>query len=410
MLKQRTLEKTIKKAAKTFPAIVVTGPRQSGKTTLLKALTQRTHRFVSLEDPDVRIRAKEDPRRFFELHRPPLVIDEIQYVPELLSYIKTQIDEDRSPGQWMLTGSQNFVLMQGVSQSLAGRAAILSLLPFSYAERIDRTAQSMAPSSWVRALDPRTMPRVSSDVSLATAILRGGYPELARSETVDRQVWCASYIATYLERDVRNLAHVGDMSAFERFLRLCAIRTGQLLNLSDLARDIGISVPTAKRWISILETGYQISLLPAYYENVGKRFVKRPKLYFTDTALATYLLGIHDPETLLHTPTFGALFETMIVTDVLKRFLHVGAMPSLYYMETHDGFEIDLVVEDARQLFAYEIKSAATITRKHAGSLDRISEPLRSRIARRAVISAARESFPLADGIDNVRWQDALAL
>ena len=342
-MKPRALSRVIGRALKTFPAIVVTGPRQSGKTTLLKTLFRDTHAFVTLEDPDVRIRAKEDPLEFLARFKPPVIIDEIQYAPELLSYIKTRIDENRKPGQWLFTGSQHFGLMQGISQSLAGRAAVLSLLPFSLAERIGRGDSTPAAADWLKVL--RSCSEAEANLSLGEVLLRGNYPEIASRKAVDRQIWSGSYIATFLERDVRNLAHIGDLSQFERFLRLCAVRTGQLLNLSDLARDIGVSVPTAKRWLSILEAGYQIFLLYPYYRNVGKRLVKSPKMYFNDTALAAYLLGLHDKDTLFNSPSFGHLFETMVVTDVLKRFLHGGEMPSMYYLRTRDGLEIDLVIE-----------------------------------------------------------------
>ena len=215
-MKPRMLARTLAKAVKSFPAIVVTGPRQSGKTTLLKMLFSKTHRFVSLEDPDVRIRAKEDPLHFLEQYQPPVIIDEIQYVPELLSYIKTRIDERRKPGQWLFTGSQHFTLMQGISQSLAGRAAVLSLLPFSFSERMGQGERSADVTHLLKELTPDQ--RWDKKVSLSEVILRGNYPEIASRKRVDRQLWCGSYISTYLERDVRNVGQIGDLSQFERFL------------------------------------------------------------------------------------------------------------------------------------------------------------------------------------------------
>jgi len=396
------------RAMRTFPAIVVTGPRQSGKTTLLRTLYGATHAFVTLEDPDVRIRAKEDPLAFLARHKPPVIIDEIQYAPELLSYIKTRIDEHRKPGQWLFTGSQHFGLMQGISQSLAGRAAVLTLLPFSVAERIGRGETALRAMDWVRAL-PGSSETVSG-LPLREVLLRGNYPEIASRKAVDRQLWCASYISTFLERDVRNLAQIGDLSQFERFLRLCAVRTGQLLNLSDLARDIGISVPTAKRWLSVLEAGYQVYLLYPYYQSLGKRLVKSPKLYFNDTALSSFLLGIHDQEALFNSPSFGNLFETLIVTDVLKRFLHAGELPSLYYLRTRDGLEIDLVLELGQKLHLFEIKGAMTVWPKHADSLNRIMSNLKSSVRTAGIIARAPGSFVLKKGIHHFNWKDALAI
>lgn len=407
-MKPRMLARTILKAMKSFPAIVVTGPRQSGKTTLLKMLFSKTHRFVTLEDPDVRIRAKEDPLHFLEQYEPPVIIDEIQYVPELLSYIKTRIDQRRKPGQWLFTGSQNFILMQGISQSLAGRAAVLSLLPFSFSERIGQGEISREVATWLKELNSGQ--KCDDKVSLSEVMLRGNYPEIASKRSVDRQLWCGSYISTYLERDVRNLAQIGDLSQIERFLKLCATRTGQLLNLSELAKEIGMSVPTVKRWLSILETGYQVYLLYPYYKSVGKRLVKSPKLYFNDTALASYLLGLHDRETLINSPNFGNLFETMVVTDFLKRFLHSGQMPSMYYMRTRDGLEVDLVLESDQKLHLFEIKSAMTILPKHASSLLKINSDLKSLVKTSAIISISADNFQVRKGIHNYNWKNILGV
>jgi len=405
-MKPRTLGRVIVRAMKTFPAVVITGPRQSGKTTLLKSLCSKTHAFVTLEDPDARLRAKEDPVQFLARHKPPVILDEIQYTPDLLSYIKTRIDENRKPGQWLFTGSQHFGLMQGISQSLAGRAAVLSLLPFSLAERSGRGAEAMDVPRWLRSL--RSTAPIRAGKPLSEILLRGGYPEIASRKAVDRQLWCGSYISTYLERDIRGLSQIGDLSQFERFLRICAVRTGQILNLSDMARDIGVSVPTAKRWLSILETGYQVFLLYPYYQNLGKRLVKSPKLYFNDTALACYLLGLADRDAVLNSPSFGALFETLIVTDVLKRFVHSGAMPSMYYLRTRDGLEIDLVIEIGQKIHLFEIKSAMTSWPKHADSLVRAKAQWKDRVLSAAVISRAPGDFPIRNGVSHFHWRDIL--
>jgi len=405
-MKPRILARTIQKAMKSFPAIVVTGPRQSGKTTLLKMLFDKSHRFVTLEDPNVRMRAKEDPLRFLEQFGPPIIIDEIQYVPELLSYIKTKIDQKRRPGQWLFTGSQNFVLMHGISQSFAGRAAVLSLLPFSFSERIEQGERAKEMVDWLKGLNLHQ--KCESKVLLTELILRGNYPEIASKRSVDRQLWCGSYISTYLERDVRNLAQVGDLAQFERFVKLCAIRTGQILNLSELAKEVGMSVPTMKRWLSLLETGHQVYLLYPYYKNLGKRLVKSPKLYFNDTGLASYLLGLNDGDTLINSPNFGNLFETMIVTDFLKRFLHFGQMPSMYYLRTRDGLEVDLVLELGQKLHLFEIKSAMTILPNHASSLSRMASDLKSAVGTSAVISTSSDNFHLTGGIDNYSWKNIL--
>ena len=248
-MKPRAIKRTLEKAIQTFPALVLTGPRQSGKTTLFKNLFSDTHLFVSLENPDVRLRAKEDPNGFLEDHPAPLILDEIQYCPELLSFLKTRIDEHRKPGQYLLTGSQNFVLMQGVTQSLAGRAAVLSLLPFSLSERLGYGDVAEDSTGWMQTLARRSGEAYACKAPLEELILRGNYPEIASHKNVDRKLWCSSYVSTYLERDVRNLAQIGDLNIFERFLRSCAVRTGQILNMSELSRNLGISVPTVKRWL-----------------------------------------------------------------------------------------------------------------------------------------------------------------
>ena len=404
--KKRVLSKTIQRTIKTFPAIVVTGPRQSGKTTLYKMLFSNTHNFVSLENPDIRVRAKEDPVSFLNQYRPPVIIDEIQYLPELLSYIKTEIDSDRKPGNWLFTGSQNFILMDNISQSLAGRIATLSLLPFSISELLNNAKNAKDYTNWLSNKKNNSI--VNNNLLFSELILRGFYPEISANKKVDRKLWCSSYITTYLERDIRSLTSIGDLSQFERFLIACAVRTGQILNLSDLARDIGISVPTAKRWLSLLETGHQIYLLYPYYKNIGKRIIKSPKIYFCDTAICSYLLGIHNRESLLGSPYLGNLFETMIVIDFLKRFLHFGDKPNMYYLRTRDGLEIDLVIEVAGYLYLYEIKSTMTILPKHAVSLKRMVNEFGTKVKEACIISRSNENFMVLKPIFNYSWKNIL--
>lgn len=402
-MKPRTILESLKNALKTFPSIVLTGPRQSGKTTLLKTELGSTYDYVSLENPDVRLRAKDDPIGFLKQFSKAVIIDEIQYVPELLPYIKSLIDEDRSPGKWVLTGSQNFVLMQNVSESLAGRAAILTLLPFSVAERLGNGAKSISPSELLTATFPKRGKNRNSNFNLAEIILRGCYPEISSNLKVDRQIWCGSYITTYLERDIRNLKQVGDLGQFEIFLRACAVRTGQILDLSAIAREIGVSFTTAKRWLSLLETGYQIYLLYPYYRNIGKRLVKRPKLYFNDTGLASYLMGINTPESLLASPSFGPLFETLIITDFLKRYQHHAQRPAMYYLRTQDKLEVDLVIEREEKLDLIEIKSSSTIKKEHASSLVRARADLGNKaMGRLFIISNSDSEFQIASGVLNI--------
>jgi len=402
---ERTLTVTIKKASRTFPSIVITGPRQSGKTTLLKKLFSTTHSYYNLESPDLRLRINEDPLGFLSQIKQPVILDEIQYAPFLLQYIKTLIDENRKPNQWLLTGSQNFTLMQNVSESLAGRAAILTLMPLTEIEKIGNGQKSLSPSQMF-SFNKSIIKQPAAD--LLTSLLLGSYPEIVVNKKVDRQIWCGSYINTYLERDIRNLKQVGDLGEFERFLRACAVRTGQLLDLSGMAGELGISVSTAKRWLSLLQTGYQIYLLYPYYKNIGKRLIKRPKLYFTDTALASYLLGLHNEQTLYNSPHFPALFETFIVLDFLKRFYNFGNLPSLYYLRTRDRLEVDLILELEGLLYLLEIKSSSTIKPKHASSLNRAVNDLGKLVKKACLISNSPTSFPVSSKIYNYSWKDLL--
>lgn len=406
-MKPRTISKLLRKVIKTFPSLILTGPRQSGKTTLLKSEFEDMYDYASLENPDVRLRAKEDPIGFLGQFSKPVILDEIQYVPELLSYIKSLIDENRKPGKWILTGSQNFVLMQNVSESLAGRAAILTLMPFSVAERLGQGEDSVSVD---KLLSINNFDTKNKKLDIAEVIFRGNYPEIASNLKVDRQIWNGSYITTYLERDVRNLKQVGDLGQFEIFLRACAIRTGQILDLSSIAREIGVSFTTVKRWLSLLETGYQVYLLYPYYRNIGKRLVKRPKIYFSDTGLASYLMGINSAESLITSLSFGSLFETMVVTDFLKRYLHYGQMPAMYYLRTQDDLEVDLIIENEEKLNLIEIKSSSTIKKEHISSLLRATLHLKGRVDRSIVISNTSEEFLVAKGIQNIPVKSILSI
>jgi hypothetical protein len=298
--------------------------------------------------------------------------------------------------------------MDNVTQTLAGRAAVLSLLPFTISERMNNASRALNVTNWIRNLRPELSTSVS--IPLEDLLLRGFYPEIATNREVDRTLWCGSFITTYLERDIRNLANIGDFHQFERFLLACMIRTGQILNLSEIARDVGVSVPTAKRWLSLLESGQQIYLLYPYYRNLGKRIVKSPKIYVTDTALCSYLLGLHDAQAVLRSPSFGSLFETMIVCDFWKRFLHFGEKPAMYYVRSRDGLEVDLLIEVGNKLHLFEIKSSMTITPKHATSLKRLADELGSMVALAAIISCSEDNFVVVSDIPNFGWQNILGV
>ncbi|MCL4561440.1 MAG: ATP-binding protein [Chloroflexi bacterium] len=352
----RSLEPVVQQAAQQFPAVVLIGPRQSGKTTMLQHVFGDHYQIVSLEPPDVRLAAMNDPRGFLSLYTPPVVFDEIQYAPNLLPYIKEQIDANRNRlGQFILTGSQNLLLMQQVTESLAGRAAILKLLPLSRWEIAGMPERRL----------PWEQPATASLPSQPTAelwaqALRGFYPEIALSPERDARLWQGSYIQTYLERDVRNLRNIGDLTLYQTFLRALAARSAQLLNLSELARDVGVSVNTAKAWISILEASFQIFILRPYFANIGKRLIKSPKVYFVDTGLLCYLVGLRDIEHAAAGPMGGAIFENLIVSDLYKIYLHRGEVPALYFWRTASGAEVDLVIDLQHELIPLEIKLSET--------------------------------------------------
>jgi len=384
---RRTMEQTIRRATRTFPAVLVTGPRQSGKTTLLTMGWGRTHRFVPLENPDIRARAAADPVGFLRENHPPVILDEIQYVPELLPYIKTAIDEDRSPGMWLLTGSQSFSLMQGVSESLAGRIAVMTLLPLSVGEAAGTGGESPSLAALLSGVRAGTAKTAAPGFDMEDWLLRGAYPEVRANPDVDRDLWCAGYVQTYLERDVRQVVNVGDLNAFHRFLRLLAARTGQVVNYSDLARDVGISAPTARKWISVLEASGQVYLLPPYCRNFGKRLIKSPKAYGLDPSLATFLMGLHSREPLLHGPFLGPLFETAVVSGWVKAFHNRGLPPALYYWRSRDGIEVDLLVDYNGRLHPIEIKATSTVLPQHAAALNKWSS-LAGKIGEPGVIVA----------------------
>lgn len=309
----RTLEKSLSDAAKGFPAVVLTGPRRAGKTWLLKHLYPYAE-YVLLEDPDVVARVRNDPHGFLDSVQTPVILDEIQVLPELFAYIRARIDKNpRKCGQWLLTGSQEAPLMQNVSESMSGRAAILQLWPLSTAE------------------------------SPGVSLLKGGYPEvLARSKQA--ALWFASYVQTYLERDVRAITAVKDLATFRRFFALVASRHGQMLNKTSFAAPLGISVPTITQWLSVLEISGQILIVPPFYENLGKRLVKSPKIYLTDSGLACHLLGIGSEAELERSPFRGALFEGFVAAEIVKRQIHAGRRRELYYFRDEQGLEVDFVI------------------------------------------------------------------
>jgi len=333
---KRSAHGTILRLARGFPVVAITGPRQSGKTTLARAAFPDKP-YISLEDPDIRALAENDPRQLLTAYRDGAILDEVQRAPHLFSYLQTHVDNNPVPGMFVLTGSQQFGLLSTISQSLAGRVGLVQLLPFAMDELANAT---MLPD-------------------LDRLMMQGCYPPL-----YDRDIapcdWFAGYSVTYVERDVRQLINVRDLSVFQRFIRMCAARTGQLLNLSSLAADCGITHTTAAAWISVLEASYIIHLLRPHYRNFNKRLVKMPKLYFWDVGLAAWLIGIRKPEEMTFSSMRGNFFETLVVSDLMKRRLNEGLPSDLHFWRDSKGVEIDLVIERGDCLIPIEIKSGTT--------------------------------------------------
>ncbi|MDR1366146.1 MAG: ATP-binding protein [Holosporales bacterium] len=354
---ERTLSEEISRLSKSFKAILINGPRQIGKTTLLKYAAEKNRKYVTLDNPTDLLLAKTDPKGFLDIYNSPVVIDEIQYAPELFSYIKILLDNSDETGSIWMTGSQQYNMMKNVTESLAGRIAIIDMLGFSIYERegLGLKQKPFLPSLMSQSIQKR---KGISDTF--KTIWQGSFPEVIAKDAKDRVIFYDSYVRTYLERDVRQLVHVGNGISFIMFLKVVAARTGQELNIEDISRNVGISSSTVKNWLSVLKTSGIIYLLRPYFKNITKRIIKRPKLYFLDTGLAAYLAGWTTSEALEEGSSAGAFFETFVISEILKSYYHTGEKAYFYFFRDEKGNEVDLLIQKDGMYYPIEIKKHAT--------------------------------------------------
>ncbi|GHU43462.1 ATPase [Betaproteobacteria bacterium] len=390
---KRTIEDSIARASRFFPVVLLTGPRQVGKTTVFKNCEERT--YVSLDTLEQRNLALNDPALFLQRFAPPVLIDEIQYAPGLMSYIKAIVDErPEDSGLFWLTGSQQFLLMKGVSESLAGRVGILQLQGFAQGEKFARSQCKpfLPTNAWREDARPQSLQQTYE------LIWKGSFPKLYQADTDHWQLFYDAYVQTYVERDIKGLTAISSEMNFLRFVKALAARTGQLLNYADIAADVGISQPTAKSWLSLLVSSGLVYLLQPYSRNVTKRLVKTPKLYFLDTGLACYLTGWKTPEVLEAGAMSGAMFETYVVSEIVKSYWHNGVEASLYFYRDSDGKEVDLLIEEAGTLYPVEIKKKSNPDKRDITAFDTL-KALKTPIGAGAVICQAATHLPLAESV-----------
>lgn len=395
---KRTIEKLILEASENYGVILLTGPRQSGKSTVLKHCdTQRN--YVTLDDPSARELAINEPKLFIQRYSAPVIIDEIQYAPELLHYIKIEVDTKQQKGAYWLTGSQQFHMMKNVSESLAGRVAILNLIGFSLRE-LNSNISNVAflpTQEYIEASRNQTSKLELNE--LYTIIHRGSFPAINANPNQNWETFYGSYLQTYLERDIRDLTSISDEMSFLKFIRAIASRTGQLLNYSDIASSVGISQPTAKSWLSVLISSGLVYLLEPYYNNLNKRMVKTPKIYFLDTGLCAYLTHWNTSEVLEAGAMSGAFFETFVIAEILKSYLHNGKRAPIYFYRDKDKQEIDLIIEQNGVLHPIEIKKTAKANKSMIKNFSALEQ---YKVGKGAVICLAGDDLPIAEDVNAI--------
>lgn len=390
---KRTMARVLKQVSESFPVVLVTGPRQVGKTTLLEMCASEDMKYVSLDDLDVRSLAQSDPGLFIQTYTPPLIIDEIQYALQLFSYVKITVDRGKKNGMFWLTGSQKFHLMQGITESLAGRVAVLDLLGLSNAE-INDAAEESKPFLPINEIKQA---KTLSLMDTYQKIWLGSFPRVIDNPDI-RDIFYRSYVQTYIQRDVKDILNITDEMTFHKFLGAIAARTGQLLNYADVARDVAIDNKTVKAWLSVLEASGLIYLLYPYHTNVTKRIIKSPKIYFLDTGLCTYLTKWTTPEALEAGAMSGAIFETYVVAEILKSYWHNGKEANFYFYRDTDQKEVDLLIEANNVLYPIEIKKTATPSRTAVKNFD-VLHKLDKEIGHGTVICLTEKNIPISRNV-----------
>lgn len=397
---ERTLMHAIQETSESFKVLMVTGPRQVGKTTLLQEAQKSSRSYVTLDDLGTRLAAQQDPAGFLERLTLPVLIDEVQYAPDLFPYIKMIVDKEKKPGLFWLTGSQQFEMMQNVTESLAGRVAILNLQGISLAEQQGRAQDA----PFLPTLERLKSRKDAKPLSIADAyhiIWRGSYPDVVLQNGKNWERFYSSYLTTYIQRDVREYLDIQDTATFHKFMQIAAARSGQLVNYADIARDVGVSEPTIKKWLNILQASGIVTLLQPYFTNQTKRLVKTPKLYFMDTGLCSYLTGWLTPDVLERGAMSGAMLETWVVSEILKSYMHHGRTPRVFFYRDKDKREVDVLIEENGTLYPIEIKKSASVQNikfKGFGMLEKTSIP----IGHGAVLCFTKNLLPMADGVDAV--------
>ena len=396
---KRTIEKSIERANKFFPVVLVTGPRQVGKTTVLQNCETQPRTYVSLDTLENRELAKNDPTLFLQRYPAPVLIDEIQYAPELFPYIKASVDKEKKSGMYWLTGSQQFHLMKNVSESLAGRVGILQLEGLSQNEKNGHPdVPPFLPTE--EYIKTKVHSAAETDLlKIYELIWKGSYPKLYPADSDYWAVFYESYMQTYIERDIKALSAVGNELDFVKFMRALAARTGEMLNYSELANDVGVSQPTIKSWLSILQASGLVYILRPYYNNVGNRFIKTPKVYFMDTGLACYLTGWKTPEVLESGAMSGNMFETYVVSEIIKSYWHNGKQPDIYYYRDKDKREIDVLLHENGTLYPIEIKKKSNPDKGDIKAFN-VIEPLKQKRGSGAVVCMAPTHLPLTDDVN----------